>query len=182
MNKTPGVYCITNTINGKVYIGATVDLDRRCKNHRSSLQKHIHHNSHLQAAWDKYGEDAFTFSVIVECSRDMLETFEQATIDKYDAANTGYNIQPTVRLSPDDICRARAASNTPRPPCSEKTKEKISQSNTRGNPFIPFGNESQVMQWDSLQIENRLDRVSCVCMCVCMCVHVCTCLSVCECV
>jgi len=35
-----------------------------------------------------------------------------------------------------------------------------SQSNTRGNPFIPFGNESQVMQWDSLQIENRLDRVS----------------------
>ena len=132
MNKTPGVYCITNTINGKVYIGATVDLDRRCKNHRSSLQKHIHHNSHLQAAWDKYGEDAFTFSVIVECSRDMLETFEQATIDKYDAANTGYNIQPTVRLSPDDICRARAASNTPRPPCSEKTKEKISQAN-KGN-------------------------------------------------
>ena len=132
MNKTPGVYAITNTINGKIYIGSAVNLDRRCKQHKNALLKHIHHNSHLQAAWDKYGEDAFTFTVVTECSRELCGTIEQITITLYNSVNTGYNIQSNVTLNPDDICKARALSTTPRPPCSEETKEKISQAN-KGN-------------------------------------------------
>lgn len=129
MNKTPGVYCITNTTNGKVYIGSTVNLDRRCKDHLRRLRQGQHHSPKLQAAWNKYGEEVFTFTVLTECSRDFLQACEQAAIDQYNAAIDGYNIQRQVTLSPDEICKARAASPTPRPPCSDETKEKISKAN-----------------------------------------------------
>ena len=135
MNKTPGVYAITNTINGKVYIGSTVNLDRRCKAHIRMLRAGTHHSPKLQAAWNKHGESVFTFTILSECSRELCGLIEQTMIDKFDAANSGYNIQPKVFITPDDICKSQAASNKPkpvRPPCSEETKKKISQAN-KGN-------------------------------------------------
>ena len=61
----PGVYSITNRITGRVYIGATTKACAdRWDQHRRHLTASRHHNSQLQADWDKYGERAFRFSVI----------------------------------------------------------------------------------------------------------------------
>lgn len=56
------IYKITNKINGKIYIGSAIDMDQREHSHCSDLRCHRHHNSHLQNAFNKYGEDAFEFS------------------------------------------------------------------------------------------------------------------------
>ena len=98
------------------------------------LKAGTHHSPKLQAAWDKYGENAFTFTVLSECPKELCGFIEQTMIDKFEAAIEGYNIQPRVFITPDDISKAQAASNKPRPrkPCSEETKEKISQAN-KGN-------------------------------------------------
>lgn len=61
--KTSGIYQIKNTKNGKVYIGKALNIERRCGTHRSRLNTRCHDNKHLQAAWDKHGEDSFEFSV-----------------------------------------------------------------------------------------------------------------------
>jgi len=64
--KKSGIYKIINVVNNKFYVGSAVDLRRRKTRHFSELRLGKHNNAHLQAAWDKYGEKAFTFAVIEE--------------------------------------------------------------------------------------------------------------------
>ena len=63
---TCGIYKITNTANGKVYIGSSVDVHGRFNCHRSDLRNNRHGNQHLQNAWNLYGENSFVFEIIEE--------------------------------------------------------------------------------------------------------------------
>lgn len=76
-----GVYKIKNETNGKVYVGSTNNFTKRWFKHRALLRHNKHQNSHLQAAWNKYGESSFTFSIIEECPIDSLLSREQFYID-----------------------------------------------------------------------------------------------------
>lgn len=65
MNTTKsGIYAIINTKNNTIYIGSTVGFRKRWGQHRHRLHKGTHVNPHLQAAWNKYGEEAFEFGVL----------------------------------------------------------------------------------------------------------------------
>ena len=64
--KKSGIYKIINVINNKFYVGSAVDLRRRKTRHFSELRTGKHNNAHLQAAWNKYGEKAFTFVIVEE--------------------------------------------------------------------------------------------------------------------
>jgi group I intron endonuclease len=61
-----GIYKIINVVNNKFYVGSAVDLKRRKARHFSELRNGKHNNRHLQAAWAKYGEQAFVFVVVEE--------------------------------------------------------------------------------------------------------------------
>ena len=90
---TCGVYKITNSVNGKFYIGSSKDIGGRWRQHRSDLHKGKHHNIHLQRAWDKYGEGLFRFDILCECEEDELLPEEQELIDKFcNDKDRSYNI------------------------------------------------------------------------------------------
>jgi group I intron endonuclease len=128
MNKTPGIYCITNTINNKVYIGSTVNLDRRCKAHIRMLRAGIHHSPKLQASWNLHGESCFTFTVLSECDKSLLTVIEQAMIDKFDSINTGYNNYPAGSNPSDMSDRGNFGTGRKH---SEETKAKIAAGNRK---------------------------------------------------
>ncbi len=88
----PGVYKIENNVNGKIYVGSSVDVNQRFSQHKGELRKRKHHNQHLQHAWNKYGEVSFSFSVIEEVvdSSSLLKR-EQYHIDDNDFDNL-YNM------------------------------------------------------------------------------------------
>jgi group I intron endonuclease len=65
-----GIYKIINVVNNKFYVGSAVDLKRRKTRHFSELRTGKHNNRHLQAAWIKYGEQAFVFVVVEELPED----------------------------------------------------------------------------------------------------------------
>lgn len=96
------IYQITNNVNGKFYIGSTVNDKRRRAVHFSKLRKNKHCNCYLQAAWNKYGESAFDFKIIDTCdgSYSDLLCLEQHWINKVDACNNGYNLNPLVLQPP----------------------------------------------------------------------------------
>ena len=54
------VYCITNSVNGKRYIGSSAkSFKARWKCHINDLKRNCHYSKHLQSAWNKYGENNF---------------------------------------------------------------------------------------------------------------------------
>jgi group I intron endonuclease len=61
-----GFYTITNTMTGKLYLGAGVIAARK-NYHFSALQKGQHFNKHLQAAFNKYGAEKFRWEVEAYC-------------------------------------------------------------------------------------------------------------------
>lgn len=90
-----GVYSITNITNGKQYIGSSVNIPNRWKTHVRQLNNGKHKNSHLQNAWNKYGEDSFVFAEVIEVLRDkrLLLASEQQYID---ALRPQYNVLPVA--------------------------------------------------------------------------------------
>jgi group I intron endonuclease len=79
--KISGIYEIRNNVNGKVYIGQSIDIHLRNNQEINKLNKGKFHNEHLQSAWNKYGKDNFIFNTIIyELNEDQLDEYEIAII------------------------------------------------------------------------------------------------------
>jgi group I intron endonuclease len=63
---TRGIYKIINVVNNKFYVGSAVDFTARKRRHWWALRSQRHANKHLQAAWNKYGEESFKFLIVEE--------------------------------------------------------------------------------------------------------------------
>jgi len=63
-NKVSGIYSITNNINSKIYIGSTVSLYQRNRQHYNNLKKYKHANIILQSFVNKYGLDKLIFNIV----------------------------------------------------------------------------------------------------------------------
>jgi len=87
-----GVYVIANLINGKLYVGsAGRSFNERFRQHRSQLRRGIHHSKHMQAAWNKYGEESFEFRVVCETAPEQAVAMEQVYMDRL---KPEYNVLP----------------------------------------------------------------------------------------
>jgi group I intron endonuclease len=82
-----GIYSILCIATGQRYIGQAVNIKRRLGEHRRKLEKGRHPNYKIQALWDKYGQDLFTFCVLEDlpkiCSKEWLTVREQFWIDHF---------------------------------------------------------------------------------------------------
>lgn len=92
-----GLYVITNKINGQKYIGQTVHLQRRWKDHQrlAFTENHKEYDKTLYRAMRKYGIENFSFSVLeyIE-NKNQLGQREQYWIEYYDTYKNGYNESP----------------------------------------------------------------------------------------
>ena len=88
-----GIYKIINVVNNKFYVGSAVDLKRRKTRHFSELRTGKHKNRHLQAAWVKYGEQAFVFVVVEELPDDAdLLAAENVWLKEHVGKDYCYNL------------------------------------------------------------------------------------------
>ena len=81
-----GIYKVTNKINGKVYIGQSVDIGRRWRQHMTAEDDNYFHK-----AIQKYGVENFEWEVIEQCKKSELDERESYWIEYYDSFNKGYN-------------------------------------------------------------------------------------------
>lgn len=92
--KVSGIYRITNTKDGKFYIGSARNVRRRLRHHLIMLRAGTHTSPHLQRAWSRDGERSFRFDLIEQISSDRLIEREQFWLNEtrcYDDT-VGYNI------------------------------------------------------------------------------------------
>lgn len=71
-----GIYAIELN-DGRCYVGSSTDVLNRWYQHRYLLRGGKHHSPHMQHAWTKYGEEAFTFRVLEDCAQESLIEREQ---------------------------------------------------------------------------------------------------------
>jgi group I intron endonuclease len=93
-----GIYRITCTITKKIYIGSAINLRERWYQHSSRLRHNDHENPKLQHAWNKYGEQSFTFEVLELVLPMSLTAREQYWFNKlkpFDRTK-GFNLSPTA--------------------------------------------------------------------------------------
>lgn len=85
------IYCITNKLNGKRYIGQTKrKKEVRIKEHFQTAKDR--RNLHLYNAINKYGIDNFEVNILKDnLSEDELDMWEMYYIGFYDTFNNGYN-------------------------------------------------------------------------------------------
>lgn len=85
-----GIYKITNTVNGKCYIGQSRDIEARWQKHLSAYKSSP--DWELYRAFKKYGISKFTFEIVEECQINELNEREIYWIAQYDSFNNGYNM------------------------------------------------------------------------------------------
>ncbi len=112
-----GIYKIMNNVNGKCYVGSSIDLHQRRLQHFAALKYNKHINKHLQNAYNKYGSSAFEFLVletieITDNIKEILLNREQFWID---------NLSPEYNI-------LQVAGSTLGYHHTEETKKKISES------------------------------------------------------
>ena len=95
-----GIYCITNLINGKRYIGQSIRIENRWEEHKRNAfdLSREEYNKPFYQAIRKYGLDNFSFEVLEECSQEKLNEREVYWIEFYQTfplkLGKGYNLYP----------------------------------------------------------------------------------------
>lgn len=91
------IYSYKNVINGKQYVGQTINPQQRFNSHKSSAfnPKDKEYNSLLHRAFRKYGYENFKYMVLAESEDiEILNQLEIFFIEKYNCkVPNGYNIE-----------------------------------------------------------------------------------------
>ncbi len=132
--KISAVYQIMCRVNGKRYIGSSVNVAERWGIHKSMLRHGKHINKKLQNVWNKYGEAEFIFEILEQVEPSKLFEAEASWLA---TEKPELNINPR----PDAPMRGRKATAEHRAkisagllgrPVTEETRAKIAARN-RGN-------------------------------------------------
>lgn len=85
---TIGIYKLVFKGTDKVYIGQSIDINRRFKEHLNDLKKNQSHGK-LQEAYNVYGKPSL--ETILECTVEELNNSEVEAIEIFDSYNNGFN-------------------------------------------------------------------------------------------
>lgn len=99
-----GIYKITNLITNKVYIGQSVDIERRWKQHIESSKNPTNSSYYNQLYTDfrHYGVNNFSFEIletIDKKDKKLLNELELKYMKKFDTLKSGYNIAASAGQS-----------------------------------------------------------------------------------
>jgi len=86
-----GIYKITNSDTGRVYVGQSKDIIGRWKEHLGDLVKGKHCNKKLLEDFQKTGLESFVAEVICLCSQEELLVLESKYIHEYEQLGGVYN-------------------------------------------------------------------------------------------
>ena len=89
------VYKIVNITTNEIYVGSTIDFNKRSKEHFRMLLHNKHHSIKLQRSYNKHGIVNFKIEVIEQCTQENKQEKEQYYID---------TLKPSYNISLSSIC------------------------------------------------------------------------------
>lgn len=99
-----GVYCFRNLCDNKRYVGQSRVL-RSNRGLRDRIKAHLgllrnnKDSIHLQRAWNRDGAENFVVEILIVCSNEEVDAFEEHFIKHYQTCDPvfGYNLDPKAK-------------------------------------------------------------------------------------
>ena len=105
--KPAGVFQVKNTVNGKVLLGSSLNLEGSLNKHEFMLKVGQHRNQAMQADWNEAGPDKFVFEILEVVKvkddpgfdlKDELTLLEAIWLEKLKPfGERGYNTSANIR-------------------------------------------------------------------------------------
>jgi group I intron endonuclease len=102
-----GVYQVKNTVNGKILLGSSLNLEGPLNRHKFMLKIGSHTNKALQKEWDEFGSEKFVFEILETVKveddpnfnlKDELTLLEQIWLEELRPfGERGYNLNEKIR-------------------------------------------------------------------------------------
>lgn len=127
------IYKISNNLNNKVYIGSSIDVERRWRQHKEASinEKDHHYNYPLMVAFRQFGIDNFTFEIIdtLPNYQAMIQAEHDWIIKENCVVPNGYNQTDNTNSPMFDPNVAKKMSDTKR----DKYGKRVSEIDSNGN-------------------------------------------------
>lgn len=130
MSAVCGIYSIRNTVDGKRYIGQSINVAKRLQEHRRKMAAKTHYNYRLKLAVSEFGLDAFEFELVEEVPQDLLDVREISWISYFNTTDPKYGYNLTTggySHVPSAETRAKIAASLRGVPHSEARRRKESE-------------------------------------------------------
>lgn len=104
--KPAGIYQVKNTVNGRMLLGSSLNLEGPLNRHKFLLKIGSHTNKSLQKDWDEFGPENFVFEILEEVKviddpkfnlSDELTLLEMLWLEKLQPVEKGYNPNARIR-------------------------------------------------------------------------------------
>lgn len=148
------IYKIYNKINGRVYIGQTVNFKARKQYHKDHLKKRIHDNPYLQKDYNEYGLSVFIFEIIETLdNKDKANNQEDYWIDYFGGieSDSVYNCKNNIKNNKVMVYKTSATKKSQNIKLSNDTKRLIALGH-KGN--IPWNKDKKM----SLEFKNKQSK------------------------
>lgn len=112
--KISGIYALISTLDGRAYIGSSIDIYSRFKEHVRMLDSGKHHSTKLQMHWKRLAREGGQLELFIleECKLEDMPKIELAYIRVYDSVKRGFNCTyDTRRAKPKKKPRDRTESD-----------------------------------------------------------------------
>ena len=136
-----GIYKIQNQINNKVYIGSSIDINRRWQHHKdAAFNINAHqYNYPLMQDFRKYGIENFSFEILelIENTQEMIEKEHNYIIQYNCIIPNGYN----------------QTDNTNSPMFDEKVQKKVRDTKRKkyGKKIVEIDSNNNIIdKWNSI--------------------------------
>lgn len=148
------IYKIYNKINGRVYIGQTVNFKARKQYHKDHLKKQIHDNPYLQEDYNEYGLSVFIFEIIETLdNKDKANNQEDYWIDHFGGIESDnvYNCKNNIKNNKVMVFKTSATKKSQNIKLSNDTKRLMALGH-KGN--IPWNKDKKM----SLEFKNKQSK------------------------
>lgn len=133
------IYKITNNLNNMVYIGSSIDVERRWRQHKEASinEKDHHYNYPLMVAFRQFGIANFTFEVVDTLSdyQTMIKAEHDLIVKENCVVPNGYNQTDNTNSPMFDPNVAKKMSDTKR----DKYGKRVSEIDSNGNIIGVWG-------------------------------------------
>lgn len=80
-----GIYAFRSKVSGFCYIGQSVNLRKRKREHLKDLRNGDHHAAHMQRHYKAHGADCLEYEILEFCAIEVLTNREQFWMSHYDS-------------------------------------------------------------------------------------------------